>query len=215
MLRSPFPRALALTLGLTLAACGSKEASPDPSATGKPAPTGAAPGTGAAATPPATPAAPSKVDRKPTAEFSGDEAGARKLLTRFLDPTADRKALTAALQPDPADYTTVFTPDLAPKLEAAAAKIWSSGEAVSGKPGQTEVLLSSATTDDFKAWNDKADNFPGGYKKIVDKLQPGVVLYRWKFVEPGKKIGMAFDGLAFVNGHWAWFPKPWRDAGGP
>jgi hypothetical protein len=24
---------------------------------------------------------------------------------------------------------------------------------------------------------------------------------------------MAYDGLIYVNGHWAWFPKPWRIKG--
>jgi hypothetical protein len=33
---------------------------------------------------------------------------------------------------------------------------------------------------------------------------------RWKFVKPGETIGMAYDGLVFVNGHWAWFPKAWH-----
>lgn len=27
-------------------------------------------------------------------------------------------------------------------------------------------------------------------------------------------LGMAYDGLIYVNGHWAWFPKPWRVLGG-
>ena len=31
-------------------------------------------------------------------------------------------------------------------------------------------------------------------------------------VKPGETLGMAFDGLAFVNGHWRIFPKPWRAA---
>ena len=32
-------------------------------------------------------------------------------------------------------------------------------------------------------------------------------------VLPGESLGMAFDGLVHVNGHWAWFPKPWRALG--
>jgi hypothetical protein len=38
-------------------------------------------------------------------------------------------------------------------------------------------------------------------------------IYRFKFVEPGKDLGMAFDGLIYVNGHWRIFPKPWRALG--
>ena len=39
-----------------------------------------------------------------------------------------------------------------------------------------------------------------------------MTLFRFKFVKAGETIGMAFDGLAFVNGHWRIFPKPWRAA---
>ena len=37
--------------------------------------------------------------------------------------------------------------------------------------------------------------------------------WRWKFTKPGEDLGMAYDGLVFVNGHWAWFPKPYRAIG--
>ena len=30
------------------------------------------------------------------------------------------------------------------------------------------------------------------------------------FVEPGESLGLAFDGLIFVNGRWVLMPKPWR-----
>lgn len=29
-------------------------------------------------------------------------------------------------------------------------------------------------------------------------------------LEPGQTLGMAFDGLVHVNGHWRLFPKPWK-----
>ena len=45
---------------------------------------------------------------------------------------------------------------------------------------------------------------------IHDKIEPGHTIYRFKFVQPGKNIGMAFDGLVKVNGRWVIFPKPWR-----
>ena len=38
--------------------------------------------------------------------------------------------------------------------------------------------------------------FGGGYAKLASHLAPGVVLYRFKFVEPGRDLGMAFDGLS-------------------
>jgi len=29
-------------------------------------------------------------------------------------------------------------------------------------------------------------------------------------VKQGETIGLAFDGLVYVNGHWVIMPKPWR-----
>lgn len=44
-------------------------------------------------------------------------------------------------------------------------------------------------------------------------LNKGLVFYRFKFVEPGKELGISFDGLVFVNGRFVIFPKPWRMLG--
>ena len=52
--------------------------------------------------------------------------------------------------------------------------------------------------------------FPGGYRRAAKILRRGHTVYRWKFVKPGEKLGMAFDGLVYLNGRWLFFPKPWR-----
>ena len=137
--------------------------------------------------------------------------GPKALLEGFLKPGADHAALTKPLRPTKADYEAVFEPAFAAQLEAAKTPLWDSGGAVlAPKPGQTELLLNSATSDDFKKGTAAAAEFPGGYKQVADKFKPGVTLYRFKFVEPGKTIGMAYDGLVLVNGNWRLFPKPWQ-----
>ena len=105
----------------------------------------------------------------------------------------------------------MVTADAATKAEQTYAPAWDAGQMhIAPKEGQTEVQLHSATTDQIKAGDPAASEFPGGYAEIGAQLQPGVTLYRFKFVEPGKDLGMAFDGLAHVNGRWVIFPKPWR-----
>jgi hypothetical protein len=84
---------------------------------------------------------------------------------------------------------------------------------VAPKAGQTEVKVFSATSDEMKAWSGNAAEFAGGWKDVATKLKPGLKIYRFKFVEPGKDLGMAFDGLMYVNGNWRIFPKPWRALG--
>jgi hypothetical protein len=137
---------------------------------------------------------------------------ARALLQAFVEPGADVAALSLKLRPVKADYDAVFLPEAAARLQAAYDPAWDAGAMVlKGKPGQTSVLVRSATSEDLKAWRPAArDAFPGGYQAVGRHLRPGVTLYAFKFVEPGKTLGMAFDGLAHVNGRWVIFPKPFR-----
>jgi len=144
--------------------------------------------------------------------FPGTEDGAKQLLSDIR--TGDAKAKTAALKPTTADYKAVFTDDAAAKAEAGYEKLWSDPKAViAADPANTELKLWKATTEELQQGTGEAAEFPGGYKRVAGKLKPGLTLYRWKYVKPGEKLGMAYDGLVFVNGRWAWFPKPWRTLG--
>lgn len=191
-----------LTAALCLTACGSKDApAGDEGQKAADAP--------AAATEASTaePEAPKTVKL----DFPGTEEGARQLLQAFVADGADTAGLSAALRPTSADFAAVFVGEAAKKAEAGYAPAWDAGALhIKPKQGQSEVLLFKATTEALKTGGDGAGEFPGGYKGIAEQLEPGVMLYRFKFVEPGKTLGMAFDGLAHVNGRWTIFPKPWR-----
>jgi hypothetical protein len=141
----------------------------------------------------------------------GSDAEAKALLDAFVKPGADVGALSAKLRPTAADYTAVFEGDAAAKATAAYDPAWSSGKLViAGKPDQTAVLISKATTAELRAGAPASSSFPGGYKTAAPFLKPGLTFYAFKFVKPGETLGMAYDGLTFVNGHWTIFPKPWR-----
>ena len=144
---------------------------------------------------------------------AGNQAGAKELLSAFVKPGADLKALSAALKPDAADYKAVFAGDFAAKVQAAHVPLWALNPEIGPKEGQTEVLLDGVTSTDIKTWSaNAADVLPGGYQGIKDKFNDGLIVYRFKFVKPGEQTGMAFDGLVHVNGKWRIFPKPWRAA---
>lgn len=146
--------------------------------------------------------------------FPGTEAGATSLLKEFLKPGADHAALSKQLRPTAADYAAVFDADSSAKVAAVYDPAWDGGQmVVAPKAGQTEVKVFSATSDEMKMWTGNAAEFPGGWKDVAAKLKPGLKIYRFKFVEPGKDLGMAFDGLIHVNGNWRMFPKPWRALG--
>lgn len=203
-IRQAFPAFLGLGL-LVATACthptATADASPGASATTATTATATTATTTASATTTAT--APSH----PVAEEkgTGDLASARTLLHKFVDPAADKAALTRELKPTSADYASVFGEN-ASAAQTYFDKMWSDkGLAISGNAGQTELIVFGSTTD---AVVKTPGQFPGGYAKA--KLKPGFPIYGFKFVEPGKTSGMAFDGLVFVNGHFAFFPKPWK-----
>jgi hypothetical protein len=147
-------------------------------------------------------------------KYPGTDEGAKQMLNDIRTST-DAKGMTLALKPTSADYKTVFVADAAAKAEAGYEKLWSDPKVViAASPANTELLFSKATTEDLKKWTSEAEaEFPGGYKKVAEKFQPGLTVIRWKYAKPGEKLGMAYDGLIYVNGHWAWFPKPWRVLG--
>ncbi|MBI3074109.1 MAG: hypothetical protein HYY84_18525 [Deltaproteobacteria bacterium] len=201
---------LAAVVALGLAAC--KKDAPPAAPTGPARP--ATPGT--PATPPGAPARPlTGAPATPVAiNFPGTADGAKALLGEFLKPNSDRPGLTRALKPTAADYSAVFEGDAATKAATAYEKLWNDPRAVIGAdPANTELLMWAAKTDELKSWTGEANNFPGGYKNVAQHFKAGLTVYRWKYVKPGEKLGMAYDGLVHVNGRWAWFPKPWRAVG--
>lgn len=144
--------------------------------------------------------------------FAGDKEGARGLLNEFLKPGADLKKLTMQLKPEKEDYRAFYKEETtAARAETSFEKMWSSGNAVvAPKEGQTELLLYSATPEEMTNDAGESGKFPAGMLALADDLKPGLTIYGFKFVKPGETTGMAFEGLAHVNGKWRLFPKPWR-----
>jgi len=138
------------------------------------------------------------------------EAAVRAMLQAFLTPGADLVALTKAILPTDEDIRAVYEEPLASALITAYAAAMKPGLALGPKPGQSELIVVHTTTDHLIAGDPVIEEFPGGYKKAVAYMKPGFPIVRFKFVAPGKTSGMAFDGLVYVNGHWALIPKPWR-----
>ena len=149
-----------------------------------------------------------------SSKYPGTKDGARALLQEFLKPDADRKKLTMDLRPTKEDYRAFYADEAtATRAEAYFDKLWSGGNAVvAPKDGQTELKLASATTEELKNSSGESSEFPGGMLSLAstDNLKPNLTIYAFKFVKPGESLGMAFEGLTYVNGHWRLFPKPWR-----
>lgn len=124
--------------------------------------------------------------------------------------TARTVEVIAALRPEPEDYDRVFIGDAGAKARDGYLQLWSSPPSNLGKRGQTDVHAVATTADAFLSENPFSLQFPGGYRKVGKLLEPSFVWLAFKFVEPGKTSGMAYDGLVWLDNRFAWFPKPWR-----
>lgn len=151
----------------------------------------------------------SALNGTPTTPKVSLDDSAHALLKKFLEPGADRRALTQTLMPSEADISAIFTPDFAPKVADYVAEVFGSGS-VSPKDGYTEILVTVANTSELIDGGPALAEFPGGYKRLRPFLQRGIPIVRFKFVEPGETLGLAFDGLYRVNDRWVLIPKAWR-----
>ncbi len=152
--------------------------------------------------------------QKTSAKFPGTKDGAKALLQEFLKPGADTRKMTMDLRPTKEDYRAFYTDEsTAARAETYFDKLWSSGNAVvAPKEGQSELKLFSATTEEMRDSKGESAEFPSALNTLAstDKLKPNLTIYAFKFVKPGESLGMAFEGLTYVNGNWRLFPKPWK-----
>lgn len=87
-------------------------------------------------------------------------------------------------------------------LRAYVDKVYSQLKAggSAAKPGQTEIMTVGPALKDL----------PGGYSQHSEHFRKGLEIYGFKYVEPGKTSGMAYDGLIRLGVRWIFVPKAWR-----
>lgn len=154
-----------------------------------------------------TKASGANASEKSTADYL---RSAERLLSAFVKSDADHRALTASLRPTPKDYAAAYKEPFASRLAQTNKRLWDGRALVRPNPGQTEVKVTIATSDELLAGDAVLKAFPGGYKRVTSKIKAGVPIAVFRFVEPGQSAGLRFDGLVFVNNRWVLMPKPWR-----
>ena len=133
------------------------------------------------------------------------------MLEAFVQPDADLNQLSRKLQPAREDYNVLFESDFAAAAFETYDPYWQSGELlIKPRSSQTEVVVSRVSAEDLRVWNNRAQEVPGGYRKVARYFQGDFDIYSFKFVEPGEEYGMSFTGLIKVKGQWRLFPKLWR-----
>jgi hypothetical protein len=119
-------------------------------------------------------------------------------------------SILASLRPRPEDYERAFIPEVADRARAAYESIWADPAPLPSIESGSRIESYVAPAGMLASDNELSRHFPGGYRAIAHLLDPHRVWVRWKYVQPGESAGRSFDGLVWLDDHWAWFPKPYR-----
>lgn len=142
-------------------------------------------------------------------DLVAEAVAAHRVLAPFLLAGKDPVALTRALRPLPEDYDKVFRTEVAAGLRSLYDAVWETSPAITRKPHQNVLLVHASVAEGFFPGSVMMEAFPGGYAGLAEVLVPGRVWVCWKFVAPGQRLGMAWDGLVHIDERWVWFPRPW------
>lgn len=118
--------------------------------------------------------------------------------------------LAAALVPRESDYAMAFAPEAVEAARQGYARLWSQTPELAPVHPDSRLELHFAPAGMLEYANELSWHFPGGYRAIAHMLDPHRVWVAWKLIPPGQSAGMAYDGLVWLDDHWAWFPKPYR-----
>lgn len=145
--------------------------------------------------------------------FPDGREGVEKMILYLLDANSrERKEFTKQLLPTLEDCETIFEGKMGKKVYRYQKRLKRRANIVI-RPllkDQTEYLLFQASSEELSDYDkDEARNFPGGYHELADYLRPGIMFYRFKFVQPNRKLGSAYDVLVHVNGNWRLIHRPW------
>jgi len=130
-------------------------------------------------------------------------------LLRGLGRDADGR-IAAGLRPVPDDYGLAFLPQYAEAACKAYEPIWEKEPRVRPVPSNAVVRCHVAPAGMLGHDNELSFHFPGGYRHVAQLLDPHRVWARWTYLRPGASAGQSYDGLVWLDDHWAWFPKPFR-----
>jgi hypothetical protein len=104
--------------------------------------------------------------------------------------------LARLIGPRPGDAAQVFQ-------GASLALPWTASDLLPAGTGRLEV------------WRDApgSPRLAGGWTRVLPHLTTEALVRRWAAwrVHPaGHASGTRYEGLVWLDDHWAWFPKPWR-----
>ncbi|MFC7277600.1 Imm49 family immunity protein [Paractinoplanes rhizophilus] len=114
------------------------------------------------------------------------------------------------MRPRDEDYAKTFTPGTVERARRRYEELWAGPLDFRHPDPEARVEIHVAPAGMLGDANELSRFFPGGYRSIAGLLMPKRVWAAWRYVTPGRTAGLSYDGLAWCDDHWAWFPKPYR-----
>lgn len=130
-------------------------------------------------------------------------------LLRALGDDADG-AVASQLRPRDGDWALAFQADRADAARAAYDAWWAEQPPLRRAPARADIEIHLAPAGLLGEAHPLSRPFPSGYRGIAGLLAPHRVWAAWTVTAPGRRDGTAYDGLVWLDDHWAWFPKPYR-----
>jgi len=142
--------------------------------------------------------------------FTQIAQAAYPLLAAFIG-AANPAELSAALRPSDADYAAVFGPELVDQAREKYGALWSAGSLHITVPRDMEnVLIAACTAGGMSFPNQHSRHFHPRMAALSEKLVRRRTWLTWKYLRPGEEKGQLYDGLVWIDDHWAWFPHTWE-----
>ena len=132
------------------------------------------------------------------------EMQADPVLARLHEPDFAR-----SLCPSEADCARLFDAEIAAEVAEGARRVHASG-AMTNPPMPGSTVTSCAAAAGLLRWpNERSEKFPRGYRRIAGWMTPERIWLTWA-VQTASGGSVRYDGLAWVDDHWIWLPKPYR-----
>jgi hypothetical protein len=129
---------------------------------------------------------------------------APQLIRRLGEP-----GFAASLKPTEADLPVLFDADLKAPLRDAVNAIHAGRLQLSPLEPEASIEVFAAPAGLLRWANPVSEKFPRGYRDIAGWMNPQRIWLAWTVTTP-RGGTVRYDGLAWLDGHWAWLPKIYR-----
>jgi hypothetical protein len=139
----------------------------------------------------------------------------RPLLAALVEP-ARASEVVASLRPRPGDVARAFVGDESEfsMIEARYASLWSADPPRVRAPAREVQLRIFVATAGMLGEPDMSPGWPRHWAAVAPRLVPSRTWVAWQYAPTDGSRGTDYDGLVWLDDHWAWFPAPWRVIGG-